>query len=357
MGKLTPRKIAALAGLVIIIAVYLNSWLFSLLLFSEKEIIIRLIVAIGSGLVAYVFTRRVINTFLETKIKHIYQLIFRQDNPNSTMAPPDPDLPLLKEVEDEVSLYLRNQKQEMNTLRHLEKYRQDYVGNVAHELKTPIFNIQGYVYTLKEGGALEDPSVNKLYLQKASDNIDRMIKIIEDLDSIYKLESNQLTLEWENIQLDSFIETMLDELKLMAKEKSITLSYRKEFEEPAWVKADPDYLRQIFINLIENSIKYGRAGGETIIILLDLETKILIEVKDNGVGIESKHLRHIFDRFYRVDVARSRQAGGSGLGLSIVKHIIEAHEQSIQVRSTAGAGTTFSFTLDKIDPLESDQSG
>ena len=352
MGNLTPRTIAALASLITVIAVYFNEWLFSILLFREKEIIIRLIVALSTGLVAYVFTRRVIILFLENKIKHIYQLIFKQDNPNTQVKLPDPDIPLLKEVENEVSMYLRSQKQEMNTLRHLEKYRQDFVGNVAHELKTPIFNIQGYVHTLIDGGALEDPSVNKSYLQKAADNIDRMIKIIEDLDSIYKLESNQLKLEWSNIQLVDFIETMFDEIKLLARERSIQLTLKNDLGSDVWIKADPDYLRQVFINLLENSIKYGKPGGETTVILLELETKILIEVKDNGLGIEGKHLRHIFDRFYRVDVARSRQAGGSGLGLSIVKHIIEAHGQSIQVRSTYGSGTTFSFTLDKYNPDE-----
>lgn len=353
MGNLTPRTIAALASLITVLAVYFNEWLFSVLLFKEKEIIIRLMVALSTGLVAYVFTRRVIILFLENKIKHIYQLIFKQDNPNTQVKVPDPDIPLLKEVENEVSMYLKSQKQEMNTLRHLEKYRQDFVGNVAHELKTPIFNIQGYVHTLKDGGALDDPAVNKLYLQKAADNIDRMIKIIEDLDSIYKLESNQLKLEWSNIQLVDFIETMLDEIKLLAREKSIALSLKNDLGSDVWVKADPDYLRQVFINLLENSIKYGKAGGETSVSLLELETKILIEIKDTGLGIEAKHLRHVFDRFYRVDVARSRQAGGSGLGLSIVKHIIEAHGQSIQVRSTYGSGTTFSFTLDKINANES----
>ncbi len=346
MFKNTPRNIAILAALVISIAAYLCFWFFSNLLFNETPQVIRLISAMAIGMVAYFFTRRVISGFLVDRVRHIYQLIYKQEKLDEASFKFDADKPLLQEVENEVSLFIKSQKQEMNTLQHLERYRQDFVGNVAHELKTPLFNIQGYVHTLIEG-AWQDPGVNSIYLQRTVDNVDRLIKIVEDLDSIYKMESNQLKLDWQSIDLTQFIEARIEELNLMAKEKSIQLIFSSDIENEILIRADVDYLRQVFINLIENSIKYGRTGGETIIKVLDLDSQILIEIKDNGLGIEAKHIRHIFDRFYRVDKARSRQAGGSGLGLSIVKHIIEAHGQNIQVRSTYGSGSTFSFTLDK----------
>lgn len=351
MFKSTPRNIAILASAVMICTAYICFWFFSVLLFNESHHVIRLVASLTSGMVAYFFTRRVISSFLVDRIKHIYQLIYKQDEPRLENLKFDPDKPLLQQVASEVSIFVKTQKQEMNTLRDLERYRQDFVGNVAHELKTPLFNIQGYVHTLKEG-AMEDPEVNNMYLQRTIDNVDRLIKIVEDLDSIYKMESNQLKLDWQPIDLHKFIESMIEELGLMAKEKSIQLLLDSDIEGVVWIQADADYLRQVFVNLIENSIKYGKIGGETKVKVLDLGTQVLIEIKDNGAGIEAKHLRHIFDRFYRVDKARSRQAGGSGLGLSIVKHIIEAHGQNIQIRSTFGSGSTFSFTLDKSNEDE-----
>lgn len=346
MNNITPRKLALLAGVVVFVAFYFNSWLFSNILYSEQKSILQIVTACTTGLMAYWFTRFIINWYLGNKVRHIYKMINRPADQETEEFKMDPDKPLMQQVEKEVSLFLKSQNQEMNTLRHLERYRQDYVGNVAHELRTPIFNIQGYVHTLLDG-AYDDPKVSILYLQRTAENIERLIKIIEDLDSIYKLESNQLSLDWEDIELQSFVHTMIHELELKASERKITIQLISDDDVDVWVKADPDYLRQVFINLLENSIKYGNEGGQTHISLHDLQDQILVEIEDNGPGIESKHLRHIFDRFYRVDKNRSRQAGGSGLGLSIVKHIVEAHGQQIKVRSKPGKGTTFSFTLDK----------
>lgn len=347
MNTITPRKLALLAGAVVFVAFYFNSWLFSNILYSEQKNILQIVTACMTGMIAYAFTRFVINWYLGNKVRHIYKMINRPADQEEVDFKIEADKPLMQQVEKEVSQFVRSQNQEMNTLRHLERYRQDYVGNVAHELRTPIFNIQGYVHTLLDG-ASEDPQVSKLYLQRTAENIERLIKIIEDLDSIYKLESNQLSLEWEEIELQSFVKSMIHELDLKAMERQITIQLISEDEDvDVWVKADPDYLRQVFINLLENSIKYGNTGGHTNISLHDLKDQILVEIEDNGPGIEAKHLRHLFDRFYRVDKNRSRQAGGSGLGLSIVKHIVEAHGQQIKVRSTPGKGTTFSFTLDK----------
>lgn len=346
MNNITPRKLALLAGAVVFCAFYFNSWLFSNILYSEQKNILQIVTACTTALIAYIFTRFVVNWYLGKKVRHIYQMINRPADQNEVEYKIDPDKPLMQEVEKEVTQFVKSQNQEMNTLRHLEKYRQDYVGNVAHELRTPIFNIQGYVHTLLDG-ASEDPKVNELYLQRTAENIERLIKIIEDLDSIYKLESNQLSLDWEDIELNSFVKTMIHELELKAAERNIRMELVSDEDSDVWVAADPDYLRQVFINLLENSIKYGNTGGWTQITLHDLRETILVEIEDNGPGIEAKHHRHLFDRFYRVDKNRSRQAGGSGLGLSIVKHIIEAHGQQIKVRSTPGKGTTFSFSLNK----------
>lgn len=343
---MTPRKIAILAALVVIASILGSNWVFSTILYRESQTTVKILVSIVTGLITFGIISKVISTFLENRVKHLFQIIHKPENPESKELKLNQSQPLLEQVEVEVSKYLKSQNQELNTLRDLEKYRQDFVGNVAHELKTPIFNIQGYVHTLKDG-AMDDPEVNKLYLQRASDNIDRMIKIIEDLDTVYKLESNQLKLEWQDIDIQSFVETMKEEIKLVAKEKSIAVTIESDLSDDIKVKADTDYLRQVFINLLENSVKYGKENGETIIKLIDLDQNVLIEIQDDGPGIESKHQRHIFDRFYRVDKARSRQAGGSGLGLSIVKHILEAHGQSIKVRSTPGTGSVFSFTLAK----------
>lgn len=344
MKNITPRQLATLTGAALCAAVYFNQWFFANILYSEQQNILRLVIALVTGLMAYGVTRYIIKHYLVRKVRHIYEMIHR---PSSTVDPPtqiSPDKPLFQQVEKEVSLFIKSQNKEMSALRDLERYRQDFVGNVAHELKTPIFNIQGYVHTLLDG-ALSDPNVNLLYLRKTADNTDRLIKIIEDLDSIYKLESEQLSLEWEDIELIGFTKVMIHEMELMAAEKKISLHLKTETEHEIWVKADPDYLRQVYINLIENSIKYGNERGHTTISLHDLGEQVLVEVADDGPGIEAKHLRHIFDRFYRVDRARSRQAGGSGLGLSIVKHIVEAHGQQIKVRSSPGKGTVFSFTL------------
>ncbi|MDZ4709501.1 MAG: ATP-binding protein [Saprospiraceae bacterium] len=350
MTNITPRKLALLAGAVVFVAFYFNSWLFSNILYSEQKNILHIVTACTTGLITYWFTRFIINWYLGNKVRHIYKMINQPANQDEIENKLDPDKPLMQQVEKEVSQFMSSQNQEMNTLRHLERYRQDYVGNVAHELRTPIFNIQGYVHTLLDG-ASDDPKVNLLYLQRTAENIERLIRIIEDLDSIYKLESNQLSLEWEDIELQSFVKTMIHELDLKAVERKINIQLITEDDVDVWVKADPDYLRQVFINLLENSIKYGNTGGHTHISFHDLQDLILVEIEDNGPGIESRHLRHIFDRFYRVDKNRSRQAGGSGLGLSIVKHIVEAHGQQIKVRSTPGKGTTFSFTLNKKSNL------
>jgi len=253
---------------------------------------------------------------------------------------------LLRNVKNEVEEWAKNQLVEIERLKELEKYRKDFVGNVSHELKTPIFNIQGYVLTLLEGG-LEDPKINQLYLKRTEKSIDRMVSIVEDLESITKLESGELTLNFIKFDLVKTVEEVIEMHQLLAAEKKINVYVSNKPDKPLYVLADKKRIIEVLTNLIVNGIKYGKKKGNVTISFHDFEENIIVEISDDGIGIEKKDLPRIFERFFRVDKSRSREEGGTGLGLSIVKHIIEAHNQSINVRSVIDQGTTFNFTLEK----------
>lgn len=252
----------------------------------------------------------------------------------------------ISDVQKEVEEWAKNQTEELTRLKDLEKYRKEFVGNVSHELKTPIFNIQGYVLTLLEGG-IDDPKINKLYLQRSEKSIDRMISIVEDLESITKLESGELTLNFVNFDLVKLTEDVFDLAQMLASERNITLQFAAKNDKPIMVYADKKRIMEVMNNLVGNGIKYGKKRGHVKVGFYDLHETILIEVSDNGIGMDKTDLPRVFERFYRVDKSRSREQGGTGLGLSIVKHIIEAHDQTINVKSIADKGTTFTFTLEK----------
>lgn len=245
----------------------------------------------------------------------------------------------------ELITWVEDRKNEIEHLKKLEVYRKEFLGNVSHELKTPVFNIQGYVLTLLDGG-LEDPSINRNYLQRAEKSVDRMITIIDDLEAISQLETGELQIEPERFDMVALIKDVVDAQEMKATEKGIILTVHEE-NKPFYVIGDRFRIRQVIVNLIVNSVKYGKEYGETKIRLYDAGDLISIEIADNGIGIAEKHLPRLFERFYRVDKSRSREQGGTGLGLAIVKHIIEAHNQTIEVMSTEGAGTVFSFTMKK----------
>ena len=252
----------------------------------------------------------------------------------------------MKELETEVRKWSEERQEEIEQLEKLENYRKDFLGNVSHELKTPIFNIQGYISTLLDGG-LEDKTINRDYLQRGMKSVDRMIAILEDLQTITQLEKGELEIEEERFEVVSLAKDILDAQELKAKEKKISLELANNPMQQIFVLADRFRIRQVLVNLLVNSLRYGKENGKTIIRISDAGEKIIVEISDSGIGIPEEHLPRIFERFYRVDKSRSREQGGTGLGLSIVKHILEAHGQTISVMSTEGAGSVFSFTLKK----------
>ncbi len=287
----------------------------------------------------------ILKYFLERKIKVLYKLmnvsrISRAENFGSMGGS------VFNQIEKDIQSWLSNRELEWENREALENYRRNYIGNVSHELKTPIFNVQGFIHTLLDG-ALYDNEINKDYLLKAAKNIKRLETIVEDLDSISKLESGELILDIQTLDIKKLTEEVFEELELQALGKNIQMGFKEDARNTFFVIGDKESIRQVLLNLIMNSIKYGKIGGKTRLGFYDLENKILVEVSDDGIGIEEEHLKHLFDRFYRVDKSRSRNVGGSGLGLSIVKHILEAHGQSVTVRSKTQIGTTFGFTLDK----------
>jgi two-component system phosphate regulon sensor histidine kinase PhoR len=253
---------------------------------------------------------------------------------------------IIAEVKNEVDDWAKNKAEEIDQLRQLEKYRREFLGNVSHELKTPIFNIQGYILTLLDGG-LEDSSINRLYLERAEKSINRLINIVEDLESISRLESGELKLEMEDFNIVHLVYDVFELQEMLANKQGIKLTFGKHYEKPIRVHADKKRIIEVMNNLVINSVKYGKANGTTKVSFFDIGDQIMVEVADTGMGIAEKDIQRIFERFYRTDKSRSRDQGGTGLGLSIVKHIIEAHEQTINVRSKLGEGSTFTFTLNK----------
>lgn len=288
-----------------------------------------------------------IRYYIFRRIKLIYKIIHRHKLPSDFKAGKlDMSKNILENVEKEVDEWAEQNDREIEELERLATYRRRFIGDVSHELKTPIFNIQGFIHTLLDG-ALHDPQVNMQYLQRAAKNVDRLQAIVEDLETINKLEAGQMILDLREFDLHNLVDEVYADLEMRAHERNIRLTFKEGANQHFRVRADKESIRQVLINLVHNSIKYGKEGGVTKISFYDMETYVLVEVSDNGIGIDGEHLNHVFDRFFRADKHRSREAGGTGLGLSIVKHIIEAHKQTINVRSTQSQGSTFGFTLEK----------
>jgi two-component system phosphate regulon sensor histidine kinase PhoR len=248
----------------------------------------------------------------------------------------------------EIDKYARDKKLEIETLKVREEYRKEFLGNVSHELKTPLFTVQGYLLTLLEGGAMKDEKLREKYLHRASKGVERLIYIVKDLDMITKLEVGDLSLNIETFDIVELVENVFDLLEMKAAKKKITLMFDIDYNEPILVNADKERIQQVLTNLVVNSIKYGRTKGTTEVSIENLiKNKVIVRITDNGEGITKANLPRLFERFFRVDKSGSRKEGGSGLGLSIVKHIIEAHDEKIYIESEIGVGSEFSFTLEK----------
>jgi len=284
----------------------------------------------------------VIYFFFIKRIRKLSGQIKKQRTANQQQSSND----ALSELELQVKEWSHERKEEIERLIQLENYRKEFLGNVSHELKTPIFNIQGYISTLLEGG-LEDKTINKDYLKRAENSVDRLIATVEDLQTITQLEKGELEIEEERFDIVVLAKDVIDNQELKAKEKKISIELMNEATQPVFVSADRFRIRQVLVNLIVNSLRYGKENGRTSVRISDVGEKIIVEVADTGIGIPEKHMPRIFERFYRADKSRSRELGGTGLGLSIVKHILEAHGQTINVMSTEGVGSVFSFTLKK----------
>ncbi|HEX5002088.1 MAG TPA: ATP-binding protein [Bacteroidia bacterium] len=294
----------------------------------------------------YVVIMRALDRYFYGNLRIIYRNILLLKSPQSSVIEKKiPDHEVLPEINRMLIEWDQGKKEEIDHLKELEIYRKEFLGNVSHELKTPIFTIQGYIHTLLDGG-IEDHEINLLYLQKAAKGIDRLISIVDDLESISKLEAGELILEHRTFDLTELVAEVFESIEMRAREMEIELALENP-DERHYVYADKERVRQVFVNLLVNSIKYGKKGGTTRVIITDGADLVNVEVTDTGIGVEPQHVSRLFERFFRVDKSRSREQGGTGLGLAIVKHIIEAHGQRIAVESEFGSGTRFSFTLKK----------
>ena len=341
--NLSPQQLSALTAIVLAVPIAIGIFIFKPVWWIA--LISLVVIFIGCfAVISYT-----LQTFIYRKIKLIYKLIYqtkaskRQEFYYKNILPQKG----IDEVREDVEKWAEQRKEEIEQLQQNETYRKEFLQNLSHELKTPIFAIQGYVDTLLNG-ALENPDVNKKFLASTSRNIDRLVNLVDDLDEISKLESGEQQLYRENFVIQDLLKEVYESLSIKAEEKEIICIIKKGCEQPLTVFADKEKIRQVFINLIDNAIKYGKQNGIVESSFYKVDGKrVLIEISDDGAGIAEEHLNRIFERFYRTDLARSRKVGGSGLGLAICKHIIEAHGQVIHVRSKIDVGTTFGFTLPK----------
>ncbi len=291
----------------------------------------------------FILIRYYAQRLIYRQIRKIYQDVQGLEQTQGDRSPITTDLNALTQ---EVDRFTENRQMELATLKDREAYRREFMGNVAHELKTPLFTVQGYILTLLDG-AMKDKLVRKKYLQRANKAVERLIYIVKDLDMITKIEMGGLTLERESFNIIELIQNAFDLLEMKAQGKELSLVFNKEYKDSIMVYADRERIQQVLTNLIDNSIKYGKNSGTTEVAVDHLnKNRCLIRVTDNGEGVEQKHLGRLFERFYRVDKSGSRAVGGSGLGLAIVKHLIEAHNEKIYVESQFGVGSEFSFTLE-----------
>ena len=343
----TPFKITIFCSLIVsifsVLAVSIYNFYFHDVSLSVSDF---LLLFLFFFIITAAVTFLLLEIFINRKIRLLFQMV-----QNYKMSSNDFKLnmneDILSKSEVEILKLAKRNSSELLKLKSEEKFRREFIGNLAHELKTPIFSIQGYILTLLEGG-LEDTSINKRFLRRALKGAERMNKIVVDLDMISRFESEKINLDIQNNNIVEICQDIFESLELKAKENKINLKFAENYSNEILVSCDKDKIDQVFQNLVINAINYSDPDTELVVRFTDVEKNLLIEIEDNGPGIEEKHISRLFERFYRVDKSRARNEGGTGLGLSIVKHIIEAHGHTVQVRSKIGEGSNFFFTLTKI---------
>jgi two-component system phosphate regulon sensor histidine kinase PhoR len=338
----TPRQLSAFTALILSIPISLgiyilnHNWLDGVVSF--------VVIFLGS----FALILSIFQNFIYRKIKLIYKFIHQTKASKKEEMYYKYILPQksIDEVREDVEAWGEQRRKEIELLKKNETFRKEFLQNLSHEFKTPVFAIQGYVDTLLEG-AIENPEVNRRFLEKAAKNVERLVNLIKDLDEISKLERGELKLKKTNFVVQDLIKDVFETLSWKAEQRQITFSIKKGCEQPISVHADKEKIRQVLINLVDNSIKYGKFGGSTVASVYNMDdSNILVEISDDGMGISEANLDRIFERFFRTTEGRGREVTGSGLGLAICKHIIEAHGHNIHVRSKENVGTTIGFTLD-----------
>lgn len=349
MAETTPKRLAIILSVILSLLTVALFVIFDIIESKPYYWILVPAALVILVVTQYYVLRFSLERFIYSRIKLVYKSIHKQklnkDDKREQITNIHGDI--IGKVNEEVENWANDRKEEIDELKKMEVYRREFLGNVSHELKTPLFNLQGFILTLMDGG-IHDPHVNVDFLQKSQKNIERMITIVEDLEVISRLETGEATPMLSNFSITALAREVMEFLEPTASENQIKLLFAAEYNDNMMVRADKEKIRTVLTNLMLNSIKYGKDGGRTKVSFYDMDENYLIEISDNGVGIEEQHISRLFERFYRVDKHRSRAQGGSGLGLAIVKHIIEAHDQTINVRSAPGVGSTFSFTLKKV---------
>ncbi len=340
--NLSPQQLSAFTALILSVPISMGVYVI------RPDWVIALSALIITFLGSYLLIRFVLESFIYRKIKLIYKYIYQTKASKREETYYKYILPQkgIDEVREDVEKWAEQRSAEIELLKTNEAYRKEFLQNLAHEFKTPIFAIQGYIDTLIDG-AIDNPTLSKRFLENTSKNVSRMVTLVEDLDEISRLESGEQPLYKENFIIQDLIKEVYETLSIKISVRNTKCSIKKGCESPITVFADQEKIRQVINNLLENAIKYGKEDGNVVASIYKTDGKhVLIELSDDGIGIAEEHLGRIFERFYRTDRGRSRDVGGTGLGLSICKHIIEAHGQTIHVRSKLDIGTTLGFTLD-----------
>ena len=334
-----------LSSVYLTITLLLISALISFLLPEDKKLLSILVFFPTIFIISFLIIQYRTERFIYDRIRKIYDEVSVLNEDEFTRASATTDIDSLS---NSVKNYVQGKRIEIKNLTERDSFRKDFLGNVSHELKTPLFMVQGYILTLTEG-AINDKLIRDKYLERANKGVDRLVAIVKDLDMIAKLETEGLKLNYAVFNIIDLIQNVFDLFEMKAKKRNITLQFDKLYDYPVFVNGDKERIEQVLINLVVNSIKYGKLNGLTTVGIESYnENKFIIKVIDNGEGIKEEHISRLFERFYRVDQSRSREQGGSGLGLSIVKHIVEAHNETVLINSTFKKGSEFSFTMKKV---------